>query len=162
MIPDSRSYLVDNTGHPFLIGECRRESLADLIEMYEAFTPKSVSQGLPPSDEETRHNWVRGLMNRGINFAVWIDGKIVGHSSLICDLDKKDGEYIIFVITPFRKRGLGSQLTIMAVQRARDLGLTKLWLTVESYNFRAIRLYQKVGFEFCGGDDLERVMALSL
>lgn len=162
MMAERFTSFVDTTGCPVLVGECGREHLADLIDMYEAFVPKSVSQGLPPSDVETRHNWVRGLMNRGINFAVWVDDKIVGHSSLICDLDKKDGEYIIFVVTPFRKRGLGSELTKMAVERARDTGLKTLWLTVESYNFRAIRLYQKVGFEFCGGDELERTMALAL
>lgn len=162
MIREHFRELVDKTGCAFLIGECGREHLADLLEMYDAFTPKSISQGLPPSDDQTRHDWVRGLVGRGVNFAVWVESKIVGHSALICDLDKKDGEYIIFVVAPCRNRGLGSELTAMAVQKAINMGLNTLWLTVESYNFRAIRVYRKVGFEFRDEGELERTMALCL
>jgi RimJ/RimL family protein N-acetyltransferase len=92
---------------------------------------------------------------------MWIENKIVGHSALICDLDKNDGEYIIFVAA-FRNRGLGSELTAMAVQKARHMGLKTLGLTVESYNFRAIRVYRKVGFKFREEDELERTMTLCL
>jgi ribosomal protein S18 acetylase RimI-like enzyme len=162
MIGEHLQRLVDKTGCPFLIGECGREQLADLAEMYDTFSPKAISQGLPPSDDETRQGWVRGLVERGVNFAVWMESKIVGHSALICDLDKMDGEYIIFVVAPCRNRGLGSELTAMAVEKARNMGLNTLWLTVESYNFRAIRVYRKVGFEFRDEGELERTMALCL
>jgi RimJ/RimL family protein N-acetyltransferase len=159
---EERLQLVDKTGCQFLIGECVREDLADLVEMYDAFSPKAISQGLPPSDDDTRREWIRRLVERGVNFAVWMDSKIVGHSALVYDLDKMDGEYIIFVVAPFRNRGLGSELTAMTVEKARKMGLCTLWLTVESYNFRAIRVYRKVGFEFRDEGELERTMALSL
>ncbi|HMK36189.1 MAG TPA: GNAT family N-acetyltransferase [Desulfomonilaceae bacterium] len=153
---------VDKTGSAFRIGECGEEHTADLQEMYDTFSPKAISQGLPPANDKIRYDWVRRMLDRGINFAAWMESKIVGHSALICDLDKRDGEYIIFVTAAYRNRGLGSELTRMTVDKARNMGLTTLWLTVESYNFRAIHVYRKVGFAFCDEGELERTMILCL
>jgi RimJ/RimL family protein N-acetyltransferase len=57
---------------------------------------------------------------------------------------------------------LGTELTAVAVQKARELGLKRLWLTVEAFNFRAIRVYRKVGFQFCDEGERERTMVLGL
>ena len=103
-----------------------------------------------------RRLWVQNIANRGVNFAAWIDGAIVGHAAVIPDFDKGDGEYIIFILTSYRNKGLGSRLTALTVNKARELSLECLWLTVESYNFRAIRVYKKVGFEFADSDDSKK------
>jgi ribosomal protein S18 acetylase RimI-like enzyme len=59
---------------------------------------------------------------------------------------------------------VGKALTLAAIERARALDLDNVWLTVDAYNFRAIRLYQKVGFRSCEGYDAttERMMMLHL
>ena len=42
------------------------------------------------------------------------------------------------------------------------MGMKSVWLTVAITNFVAIRLYQKVGFQYCDMDDCERTMVISL
>jgi ribosomal protein S18 acetylase RimI-like enzyme len=50
----------------------------------------------------------------------------------------------------------------MAIQQAKALGLRSVWLTVESDNFKAIKLYKKMGFQFCDAGLSERKMALRI
>lgn len=149
-------------GCPFEVRCCGIEQLPELIKMYDEFSPKAISQGLPPTLEEHRHKWVRRLMEIGENFMAMKERKAVGHCALIMDQKREDGEYIIFVDQPYRNRGLGTELTAVAVQKARELGLKRLWLTVEAFNFRAIRVYRKVGFQFCDEGERERTMVLGL
>ncbi len=42
------------------------------------------------------------------------------------------------------------------------MGLKSIWLTVEALNFRAIKLYKKMGFEFADSGERERTMILEL
>jgi len=130
--------------------------------MYGGFHPRSISQGLPPAHDEELHRWISMLLARGDNFLAWQDGKVVGHAVLLSDLDRKDGEYIIFVCQPYRNRGLGTVLTAMATDKARALGLKIVWLTVEAYNFRAIRVYRNAGFRFIDEGERERTMSLDI
>ena len=152
----------DKFGWPFAIEECGKERREEIIEMYEIFSPKPIAQGLPPLDDAERLAWIDKLLVCGRNFLAWQEGRVVGHASLVADFDRQDAEYIIFVDQPYRNRGLGSELSALAVETARKLGLQSLWLTVESYNFRAIRVYRKVGFQFCDECERERVMILRL
>lgn len=153
---------IDKMGCRFEVQCSGIEQLSELTKMYDEFSPKAVSQGLPPIMEEQRHKWVVRLIETGENFIAWQEGKAVGHCALILDRKREDGEYIIFVDQPYRNRGLGTELTAVAVQKARELGLKRLWLTVEAFNFRAIRVYRKVGFQFCDEGERERTMVLGL
>lgn len=140
-------------------------TLADrlaLVAMYDLFLPKALTQGLPPSDDAARIQWVTQLLNTGENFLAWSLGSVVGHASLIVDRDKGDCEYLIFVLQSCRHRGIGTVLTRLAVERARELQLGAIWLTVEALNFRAIKLYRKMGFVFCDAGERERTMTLGL
>lgn len=157
-----RSEFVDAKGRTYLIGEAVENAHSDLTHMYEVFRPKPIAQGLPPADDDIRRLWVHKLAYSSINVGAWIGDDMVGHAAVITDVNQSDGEYIIFVLTEYRNLGLGSQLTRLATLKAREAGLKSMWLTVESYNFRAIRVYKKVGFEFCDEDDSERTMILSL
>jgi RimJ/RimL family protein N-acetyltransferase len=156
------SQRIDKMGCPFEVRCCDIKHLLELNRMYDEFSPKAVSQGLPPALEELRRRWVKQLIDTGENFVAWKEGKAVGHCALIVDRQREDGEYIIFVDQPYRNRGLGTELTDVAVRRARELGLKRLWLTVEAFNFRAIRVYRKVGFQFCDELQRERTMVLEL
>ncbi len=124
--------------------------------------PEAVAQGLPPTDKATRHIWIQTLLESGENYAAIIEGKVVGHSAILPNRETNDAEYVIFVGGPHRKRGLATVLTQMAIQRAKTLGLKSVWLTVESDNFKAIRLYKKMGFQFCDGGLSERKMTLRI
>ena len=80
------------------------------------------------------------------------------------DFDRRDAEYLIFVRHPNRGRGIGSQLTRVVLQHAKDLGLETIWLVVGATNFQAIGLYRKFGFRFCDPDlsETERKMILAI
>jgi len=153
---------LDKLGNPIEIREGGLEFLPQVTQMYDEFHPRGISQGLPPARDEDCRNWIRGLMENGWNFLCFQEGRVVGHAAILPDLDRADGEYIIFVQLPYRNRGMGSELTAMAVERARLTGLKVLWLTVESINFRAIRVYKKSGFLFCDEGERERTMILRL
>ncbi len=162
MTRHNRSDHADKSGQPFQVAECGAGCEAELAEMYDGFHPRAISQGLPPAHDEELRRWISRLLSRGANFLAWQDGKVAGHAVLLPDLDKKDGEYIIFVCQPYRNRGLGTVLTTMAMEKARALGLKKVWLTVEAYNFRAIRVYRKAGFQFIDEGERERTMLLEV
>ena len=152
----------DKRGCPFEVGVCGEQDSEALRAMYDAFYPLGESQGLPPAQEKQRRLWIERLIGTAQNFVVWMDDHIVGHSALIADPDKGDCEYIIFVSQDFRNRGLGKALTQQAIERAKAMGLQRVWLTVESYNFRAIKLYRGTGFVFVDQGERERTMILDL
>ncbi|AFM26799.1 GNAT family N-acetyltransferase [Desulfomonile tiedjei] len=162
MTPGTLAQYLDKLGEPFEAGSCSGTNVSDIIEMYDEFTPKAVTQGLPPANASARHRWVEALFQTGDNFAAWKLGKVAGHSVLIPDLERNDAEYLIFVLGQYQNRGVGTVLTRIAINRAIALGIHQLWLTVEAYNFRAIRMYKNAGFQFCDEGDRERTMLKEL
>ena len=75
----------------------------------------------------------------------------------------EDGEFLIFVHQDDRNVGVGTQLARSVLEKAKDLGLKKIWLMVGAYNFTAIRLYKKCGFDFYenpGGPERPMVIRL--
>ena len=138
------------------------EDFEALLAMYDVFLPKKTAQGLPPEEVPARQSWIRCLIENGENFLLWKESVVVGHAALLPDFVRKDAEYIIFVNQDLRGRGLGTALTRSALQRARELGLETIWLTVDGHNYRAIGLYKKFGFGFCDDGGWERFMLLRL
>jgi ribosomal protein S18 acetylase RimI-like enzyme len=130
--------------------------------MYDRFEPKAITQGLPPAGEKGRREWIDGLLNAGMNFVARDEREIVGHASVLMDPERNSGEYLIFVDHRIRNRGLGAGLTRAAIDRAAEMGVREIWLTVEALNFRAIKLYRKMGFCFCDSGERERTMVLNL
>jgi diamine N-acetyltransferase len=162
MIAEQLFERMDKLGQRFLVGEIAQGPCPSLKEMYDGFSRTDLNQGLPPPDEKIRNQWIQTLLKSANNFCAWKHGEVIGHSSLMAEIQKRDAEFIIFVSEPFRSQGIGTELTWLAVKKAKELGLTKIWLTVESFNFRAIGLYQKVGFRLSGEPDRERIMVLRL
>ena len=155
-------YLKDKRDEPLEIRTCTQEDLFRLLEMYETFSPKPASQGLPPQDPKACRRWVQSLLEKGENFLAWRGGRVIGHVSIMPDQQNKDGEFLIFVDRAHRNRGVGRALTDLAIKRAADVGLQSIWLTVEVYNFRAIHLYKKCKFQTCGQETCERKMVCTI
>lgn len=162
MADKERISRTDKLGETYEISVATMNDKWALADMYDSFSPKAITQGLPPADDGARLAWISELLRSGMNFIAWQKGRVVGHSSLILDPERRDGEYLIFVNGTFRNRGLGTELTSMAVKKAVELGLASIWLTVEALNFRAIKLYKKMGFVFCDSGERERTMILRL
>jgi GNAT superfamily N-acetyltransferase len=152
----------DKTGHSFEIGISWLEDVPSLLEMYRTFSPRPASQGLPPEDSETCHNWVRNLFTIGDNLLAWRGSSVIGHAALVPDTRGKSGEFVIFVDKRERNLGIGTHLTRFTLERYRQLGLDSIWLTVNVTNYVAVRLYRKVGFEYCDTESYERTMIIKL
>jgi RimJ/RimL family protein N-acetyltransferase len=151
---------LDKKGEPFEVRAFGPGDRSGLEAMYEAFEPKARFQGVPPSEKEACRRWIDGLVTGGENFLAWRGGRVIGHGVLLPDHEKGDAEYLIFVDRFHRGVGVGTAITGLAIERAAELGIRIVWLTVEAYNFRATRLYRKCGFAFCGtsGSSCERTM----
>jgi GNAT superfamily N-acetyltransferase len=152
----------DKAGNTFEIGCSCAEDFSSLLEMYRVFSPKPASLGLPPEDPETCQDWVKRLFNTGQNLFAWRGGSIVGHAALIPDTKHESGEFVIFVKQNHRSLGIGTALTRFTLEKSRQLGLNSVWLTVNIRNFIAVKLYKKLGFEYCDTENSERVMSIKL
>ncbi len=143
----------------------RRGTIVDvpaLAAMYDAFHPEAKDQGLPPSDPEMRRKWVRYMLESGENLLAWQRNEVVAHACLFLSMQQRDAEYLIFVTRRCQHLGIGTRLTEVALARARDLAAKSIWVSVNSSNFEAIRLYAKFGFVFRDDDRSERTMTLTL
>jgi RimJ/RimL family protein N-acetyltransferase len=152
----------DKSGRPFEIGVSCVEDLSALCEMYRMFSPKPASQGLPPEDPEICRNWVKKLFEIGENLLAWRGHSVIGHAALIPDREGRSGEFVIFVDQDHRNLGVGTELTRFSLEKSKQLGLDSVWLTVSVTNFVAIKLYKKLGFEYCDRDSYERMMTIKL
>ena len=152
----------DKTGKSFEIGVSCAEDFPSVLEMYRVFSPKAASQGLPPEDTETCHNWLKNLFKIGENFLAWRGETVIGHAASVPDPNGKSGEFVIFVHQNHRNIGIGTELTRFALEKSGTLGLDSVWLTVNLTNFTAVKLYKKLGFKYCDTDSYERVMGIKL
>ena len=152
----------DKSGKPFEIRISCAEDLPSLLGMYHTFSPKPASQGLPPEDPETCQSWVKTLLRTGLNTLAWRGDRVIGHAVLIPDVKGRSGELAVFVDQNHRNLGIGTELARFALEKFGDLNFEFAWLTVRVLNFIAIKLFRKVGFEFCDADSYERVMAMKL
>ena len=160
--PDKRIIKTDKSGVSFEMGPCSTEDFPALLEMYSIFSPKPASQGLPPKNPEVCYNWVKQLLDIGMNLLAWRNDMVIGHAALVPDLNGRSGEFIIFVDQNVRNLGVGTELTRLTLEKARELAFDSIWLTVENSNLIAIKLYRNFGFKFSDEDIYERVMLLKL
>jgi GNAT superfamily N-acetyltransferase len=162
MDESDRINFTDKSGRPCSVGNGNAADLSLIMDMYRVFSPKPASQGLPPADPEICEKWVKDILEVGTNILARRGEKIIGHAALIPDGKGNTGEFIIFVHQDCRHLGVGTELTKRTFERARGLGLQSIWLTVAMNNFIAIKLYRKLGFDYCEMDDCERTMLIKL
>ncbi len=141
-----------------------------LAEMYVLFDPADRAQGIPPTGEKRIRQWIEPLLS-GINIAAWHEDSVVGHATLVPDIDDPaaletnadvDWELAIFVLQEYQEAGIGTQLLMNLLGYASEQGVKRVWLTVERWNAPAIALYERVGFELCGAESFEQVMSIRL
>ena len=89
-------------------------------------------------------------------------GRVIGHAAVIPDAKGKSGELVIFVDQNHRNLGIGTELTRFTLEEFGQRGFEIAWVTVRVSDFIPIKLYRKLGFEFCDNDSYERVMAIKL
>jgi acetyltransferase len=70
----------------------------------------------------------------------------IGVSRLIIDPGKKRGEFAVVVADNYQGKGLGTKLTDMLIEFAREKGIDTIYGTVMSENIKMIQLCEKLGF----------------
>lgn len=79
-------------------------------------------------------------------------GRIIGYVDLVRRSEQYypfDGYWLhsLIVKIPYRRMGIGEELTWIATEKGREEGAKGLSLLVYEDNYRAIKLYRKLGFE---------------
>ncbi|MBB5573415.1 MULTISPECIES: GNAT family N-acetyltransferase [Rhizobium] len=101
------------------------------------------------SIEETRQ-WMEKTLPGSINLVAVLDGQVVGNAGLRRHSGRQihTGHLGMGVHDDFTGRGIGSALLTALIDAADNwLAIKRLELTVYVDNGRAIRLYEKFGFE---------------
>lgn len=139
-----------------------REDFAPLVRMYKVFEPKRVAQGLPPPDVPRIAHWLDRLEQKSQALLAWEANKVVGHA-VLCPMHGGSVEFTIFVHQDFREEGLGTALSRHTLDWAQRMGFTHAYLTTEVSNFRALRLFRKLGFQTTSsyGDEVEMKLPLA-
>jgi RimJ/RimL family protein N-acetyltransferase len=138
---------IDKLGHTFRIRPLEPSDRPSLQAMYESFEPKRAAQGLPPPEPPLIERWLDGILRQGSHVAVEVDGALVGHGMLL-PFAPDEAELANFLHQSVRDRGIGTTLNQVLVDLGRQIGLRRIWLSVQPSNRRAIRSYEKVGFRF--------------
>ena len=141
-----------------------------LVEMYTQFHPEDRAQGIPPSGEKRIRDWLEPIFAGGVNVVVWHGDELVGHATLVPEVDAPDPEEFddiewelaIFVLREYQGAGIGTTLLEHLLGYASEQGIETVWLTVERWNNAAIAVYETVGFEICGSESFEQEMVIVL
>jgi RimJ/RimL family protein N-acetyltransferase len=138
------------------------EDFEALVKMYVGFEPKRIAQGLPPPDAVRTVRWLEELQRNSEALLAFDGQKIVAHT-ILCPIDPEEVEFTIFVLQGYREEGLGTGLSKATLEWARAMKFRRVLLTTELSNYRAVRLFRKIGFRIKSsyGDECEMKLDLS-
>jgi len=138
-----------------------REDFGALVQMYKVFQPKRVAQGIPPPDVPRIAHWLDRLEQKSQSLLAWEGNKVIAHT-ILCPMPADSVEFTIFVHQDFREEGLGTALSRLTLDWAMQMGFAHAYLTTETSNFRALRLFRKLGFQTTSsyGDEVEMKLDL--
>ena len=154
--------VVTHKGRELEVRPFERADFGALVQMYKSFEPKRVAQGIPPPDVPRIALWLDRLERKSHALLAWEGNKVVAHT-ILCPMPANAVEFTIFVHQDYRQEGLGTALSRLTLGWALQMGLTHAYLTTETSNFRALRLFRKLGFQTTSnyGDEVEMKLDLS-
>jgi diamine N-acetyltransferase len=140
--------LITKHGRPVSLRLLKERCHGPLVDMYLAFRPRNCFQGLPPLRDEVCEQWVRQMIDTGINLIATsgADG-VVGHAALF-PVNPRKCEMLVVVRPEFQNAGIGTALVQSSMRVAGELGFQRIWLPVEATNVRARRVYEKCHFRY--------------
>jgi len=151
---------VNKRGEPILLHLLGDRWEHQLVRMYLTFEPRNSFDGLPPIDDAACVRWVEGMIRDAVNIvAISFWEGVIGHAALF-PMGELRSEMLLVVAPRFQNCGVGTQLTHCAVHVCDELGMDRIWLSVDVENLRARHVYRKCGFrrvhdESPGGIDME-------
>lgn len=112
--------------------------------------PRSVDITYPRPVADLAETWTR---RSGVLVAV-VGGMIVGYTRMNDTYIQQTAILNDLVVTPrYRRQGIATALILAAQTWARNRKNNRIIMEMISKNVPAIRLAQKLGFEFCGYND---------
>ena len=137
------------------------DDFGTLVQMYKVFQPKRVAQGLPPPDVPRIAHWLDLLQQKSQSLLAVDGDRITGHT-ILCPIRADAVEFTIFVHQDYREEGLGTALSRLMLEWAQVAGYSRVYLTTETSNIRALRLFRKLGFQTTSssGDEVEMKLDL--
>jgi L-phenylalanine/L-methionine N-acetyltransferase len=120
-----------------------------LVSMYAGLSQESLRWAMPPYNRERIERMTSDLENR-INVLAFDGQRVVGHLQISLATNARfrgTGELFIYLHQDFQNAGLGAALMNEGLALARARKVHRVELTVVADNRRAIRLYEKVGFQ---------------
>jgi ribosomal protein S18 acetylase RimI-like enzyme len=121
------------------------------VNFREIRLPRAVSVEYPHAVSDLVSNW----QNRVLFLVGVVNGRQVSYISLRDGLSAHTLWVTDLVVSlQVRRKGIASALILSAEEWARKQGYRRLVLEAQSNNLPAIRLAEKLGFEFCGYQDL--------
>jgi RimJ/RimL family protein N-acetyltransferase len=152
----------DKQGRLIHLRAYENNDFEDLKEMYDAFEPKGLESGLPPPDDQVRLRWLNYVTSDLFNIVAVYKDRLIGHVGLDLSCTPSCPEYLIFIVKGFQDCGIGTKLSEVMKEIAGESGCEKVVVTVRAANTRAIKVFERVGFVFCGGIEQDRDMELHL
>lgn len=115
-----------------------------LVTLYATFDPSARVQGTPPLGEPAIREWLTTVLD-GVSVVALYGNRLIGHVMFVPNGVGRH-ELAIFVHQEYQRAGIGSKLLRTGLGHAKKRGLSKVWLTVESWNGGAQKLYTSVAF----------------
>jgi RimJ/RimL family protein N-acetyltransferase len=117
---------------------------AEIVRMYGG-----ESSNVPPMTIAQANNWVQGLIEHEYAWVIEA-GTLIGQIRLDrVNLQDRNASLSVGIENPvFLSRGLGTEaIALVQTYAFRELNLHRISLRVLAYNHRAIRAYEKCGFQ---------------
>lgn len=121
------------------------------VKFREVQLPRSVRVEYPRSPKALAEDW----KSRSGLLVALLDGKPVGYISLMQNISPLTSWVTDLVVAPnLRRKGIGSALMLAAQEWAAGQPYSRrLVVEIQPKNHAAVRLAQKLGFDFCGYND---------
>jgi acetyltransferase len=140
------------------------------LEMFQSFSDEAIRyrffQPLKETPHEVRVRYCNIDYDREIAIVPVIkeDGitKILGVGRLTIEPDRKTGEIAFIIRDKWQGMGLGAKLVDYVIEIAAEMGIKKIVAIIMNENHRAIKLVEKMGFEFKQQNDGTVVGTLNL
>jgi len=130
--------------------ELRRDSGQVSAVFREVRLPRSIVVGYPHNPFALADDWVR----RSMMYTAFVGQDPAGYISLL----ERGSDSVVWVTDLVvnevnRRKGVGSALLTAAQEWSSARSHRRLILEMQSKNLPAIRIAQKLGYEFCGYND---------
>ncbi len=102
----------------------------------------------PISDKEIEEYFSTMLKNKNdYDFIITLNKKVIGHTSLVKRKNNWYETQIVIGEKEYWGKGYGSQAINLLIKKVRRFGISKIYLEVRPTNIRAIRAYERCGFQ---------------